>query len=327
MDIMCMYSVCYMYMKVVLSSCLQVVKLLLEHGSDPSLANDKELTPLDVCRNEEILQALTKAHGSLARPGQREPQGGSCDLNTESPTTAAQREQPPSALEKENKPKLAEEEVAEDSTMSEPEALVSSPLPPEARSASVEVQQRLQESTPSRARKRGRGKGSGFHLRGRVFSDVSSSESDSELLETARKLPKVMPSLPSAGEQGEEERSGEGRGREVEGERVEGREKGQEVGEDSRQRQEEQEGKSGEGGEEEVALEAGEEGREETKQGRDGGMAREVDEEVGPADSGYKDTVETTLPRTYILLHCTLPRTVRTYFYIVHVHVLYMYSV
>ena len=303
-----MYSVCYMYMRVVLSSCLQVVKLLLEHGSDPSLANDKELTPLDVCRNEEILQALTKAHGSLARPGQREPQGGSCDLNTEPPTTAAQREQPPSALEKENKPKLAEEEVAEDSTMSEPEALVSSPLPPEARSASVEVQQRLQESTPSRARKRGRGKGSGFHLRGRVFSDVSSSESDSELLETARKQPKVMPSLPSAGEQEEEERSGEGRGREEEGERVEGREKGQEVEEDSRQRQEEQEESQGREGKRRWHW------RGERRGGRKPGRA------------GMEAWPEKWMRRLDQLTVATKIRWrqhfhVRTYFYIVHFHV------
>ncbi len=35
-----------------------MVKILLEHGGDPSLSNEKELTPMDICKDEDILTLM-----------------------------------------------------------------------------------------------------------------------------------------------------------------------------------------------------------------------------------------------------------------------------
>ena len=42
----------------------QTVKVLLKHGANPAIPNDKGITPLDVCKHDQILQLLRAEHAS-----------------------------------------------------------------------------------------------------------------------------------------------------------------------------------------------------------------------------------------------------------------------
>lgn len=63
---------------VVIGTCIQVVAILLENGGDPNLVNDKDLSPMDICKDEAILKVMRgemkmEAHAKLrgGRKGKR----------------------------------------------------------------------------------------------------------------------------------------------------------------------------------------------------------------------------------------------------------------
>lgn len=193
-----------------------MVKLLLEHGSDPNLANEKEQTPLDVCPNEHIRQILTTttAKTKLTRQSVSEDQ----TAETELPIPSAHSHSQPSPLDVtdvtelklEEKQEPVEEDEGkgrdeEDSAFlpdpqSIPRATAAQPICGTTAKNTTPPQQ-LAEGTPSRTRRRGK-RERGFPLKGKGHGDVSSSESESELLVTARKVPRLVDRLPSSVEEG-----------------------------------------------------------------------------------------------------------------------------
>lgn len=184
-----------------------MVKLLLEHGSDPNLANEKEQTSLDVCPNQEIRQVLTN---TTAKPKPR--------LQTDSENQNTAQLPVPSLIGRqcvhlsESEPKEKQEPTEEEKEGEKDEedsAFLPEPLStpihsrhsrataiqsPMSASTAENAMQCLPESTPSRTRRRGK-RERGFVQR---FSDVSSSESDSEQLVTARKVPRLLDRLPAS---------------------------------------------------------------------------------------------------------------------------------
>ena len=191
-----------------------MVKLLLEHGSDPNLANEKEQTPLDVCPNEDIRQLLTNAIAKtkLTRHSDSEDQ----TTETELPIPAHSHGQPSPlhvdvAEFKQNEKEESLEQGEEKGRDEEDSAFLpdpqSIPIATAAQSISANTaedttpQQQLPEGTPSRARRRGK-RERGFALKGKGHGDVSSSESESELLATVRKVPRLVDRLPSSVEEG-----------------------------------------------------------------------------------------------------------------------------
>ena len=163
------------------------MKLLLERGSDPSLANDKELTPLDVCTDENIRKLLVNAH-QHAKPSKNRQHGDNRELLTQD--GAAKKKQLETAFETEPKMNEGMDEGEDDSAFVADSLSSISPLSskPPARFCATSSHQLPPETTPSRTRRQGKREGSAFSLVGRIFSDMSSSESDSELLETAKKV-------------------------------------------------------------------------------------------------------------------------------------------
>ena len=180
---------------------LQVVKLLVEHGSDPNLPNEKEQTPLDVCPSEEIRQLLMGT--TLASPNLQPATSSSGESHAVSSVTEQGHVE---ATESKAKVKqdLQSDETQEDSAFSP----ITEPVPLQSTHREHTTQQSTPgaletptsqkpppvTATPSRMRKRSKRE----RERGRVFSDVSSSESDSELLVTVRKVPRLVDRLPAS---------------------------------------------------------------------------------------------------------------------------------
>ena len=184
--------------------------LLLEHGGDPNLANEKEQTSLDVCPSEEIRHILTNTTTKTR------PSTGNKDQATEIPLPAAVSDQQSAPvrmdmLESELKEKQESTEE-EEKESEEDSAFLSEPLTTPFQSSAYcdttstqsatstataeDTTQQLPEVTPSRSRRRSK-RERGFILKGRGLSDVSSSESDSELMVTARKVPRLMDRVPA----------------------------------------------------------------------------------------------------------------------------------
>ena len=307
----------------------QVVKLLLEHGSDPNLANDKEKTPLDVCPNEQMRQLLTSTtvKTNLRPPTDNQNQSTELPVSTRGNRDRVVRltATVPGGELKDTQQESTEEER---DTEKEDSAFLSDSISTPVLSShskstagqsvnsstAKRQQQPLTEATPSRTRRRGK-RERGFLMKGKVFSDVSSSESDSELLElVARKVPRLMDRLPASvveecgneelqmaerGE-GEGERE-EGEGEEGEGEEGEGEEGegeggkvGRGEGEERRKEEMEEDEESGGGSEGEVVVEKAK--RTNVKGERDavegvGGEGTEKEKEVERLRSGASKSV------------------------------------
>ena len=190
------------------------MKLLLEHGSDPNLANEREQTSLDVCPNDEIRQILTN---TTAKTGLSTSNGNEIAV----PTAHSDRQSAPVHIEREQKEKQEsteeeEKESEEDSAfLPEPhtvplqsalyhkttssQSTVSATISIQSTAStatSEDTTRQLPEVTPSRSRRRLK-RERGFALKGKGVGDVSSSESDSELLVTARKVPRLVDRLPA----------------------------------------------------------------------------------------------------------------------------------
>ena len=54
----------------------QTVKVLLKHGANPAIPNDKGITPLDVCKHDQILQLLRAEHASSTAASKKETSEG-----------------------------------------------------------------------------------------------------------------------------------------------------------------------------------------------------------------------------------------------------------
>ena len=287
----------------------QVVKLLLEHGSDPNLANDKEKTPLDVCPNEQMRQLLTSMTVKTKLRPPTDNQNPSTELLV---STRGNRDRVvrltatvPGGELKDTQQESTEEER---DTEKEDSAFLSDPSSTPVLSSHTKSiagqsvnsstakrqQQQLAEATPSRTRRRGK-RERGFLMKGKVFSDVSSSESDSELLElVARKVPRLMDRLPASvvEECGTEELQMAERG-EGEGEREEREGEGVKVGrgegEEGKEEEIAEDEESGGGSEGEVVVEKAK--RAKVKEERDvvegvGGEGTEKEKEVERLRSG-----------------------------------------
>ena len=174
---------------------MQVVKLLMEHGGDPNLPNEKEQTPLDVCPNEEIRRLLTASFSPPTQHALSTPP-------TALPASVSQGEGNREPIESEVKVKPSDETHSQDDSAFSPNP---PPVPLQSVHRKVEIQSTTPSgstaseaptpqsvepvnATPSRTRKRSKREGE----KGRGFGDVSS---DSELLVTVRKVPRLMDRL------------------------------------------------------------------------------------------------------------------------------------
>ena len=175
----------------------------MECGGDPHLANEKEQTPIDVCPTEELRHILTSSLQPRPQTTTDTPtsplSGKNIDLTLNRPK--------PDCDSLDKTPKRRRTQSEGDSVFSPPltpqspllvhhkrtsAPLVSDEAPLYVRTAAVV------SSTPSRLRKRSkRERERGERV---VFSDVSSSESDSEMLlvRTSRKAPRLVDRLPAS---------------------------------------------------------------------------------------------------------------------------------
>ena len=150
--------------------------LLLEHGGDPNLANEKEQTSLDVCPNEEIRHILTNTTTKTR------PSTGNKDHTTEIPIPVAVSDQQSAPvhmdmLESEQKEKQESTEE-EEKESEEDSAFLSEPLTTPLQSSvycdttstqstistatAEDTTQQLPEVTPSRSRRRSMRRGGLF---------------------------------------------------------------------------------------------------------------------------------------------------------------------
>ena len=195
----------------------------MEHGSDPNLANEKEQTSLDVCSSQEILHLLT---GTAAKTTPTVLQSdGNEDQSTEMPVPPHEKGEGVQFSESEKQ--TEEETLSEEDSAFLPEPILTSQhteTTPAQSSVSASssaavgetTQQQQVTATPSRTKRRSkRERGLGA----RVFSDISSSESDSELMMMGRKVPRLMDRLPASVS---EESDGDVRQEEEEGDTGEG---------------------------------------------------------------------------------------------------------
>ena len=172
----------------------------MEYGGDPYLANEKELTPLDVCSNDEVRLLLTASYSKPCpqavgdTPTTSPPLGTRCGQIELTPEESTKTEI--KTLDEETLTKVSkyDEESVFLATAPSVQPSISSPtsadetpiirgVPPPSHSPMA---------TPSRSRKRSNRE----RESGRVFSDVSSSESDSELHTISRKAPRLIDRLP-----------------------------------------------------------------------------------------------------------------------------------
>lgn len=191
-----------------------MVKLLLEHGSNPNLANEKEQTPLDVCPNEDIRQLLTNAITQTKSTHHSDSEDPTAETELPIPAHSHSQPSPLHVDVAEFKLKEKEESVEQGEEKGRDEedcAFLPDPqfIPKATAAQSISAttaedttqQLQLPEGTPSRARRRGK-RERGFALKGKGHSDVSSSESESELLAIVRKVPRLVDRLPSSVEEG-----------------------------------------------------------------------------------------------------------------------------
>lgn len=191
----------------------------MEHGSDPNLANEKEQTSLDVCPNEEIRQILTSTYAKTT--GQQQT---ASVLEDTAPVVTTNQ---PGIIETEmmetHESKEDKGEQSEEDSAFLPDTIpLQSVHQITTTQSTISTTSTVPVTTPSRSRKRSkRGREEGGV---RIFSDVSSSESDSELIVTARKIPRLIDRLPVSVKEesvrGEGESVGVDKGME-EGEKVE----------------------------------------------------------------------------------------------------------
>ena len=175
----------------------QTVKVLLKFDANPNLANDKGTTSIDVCKDDKILKLLTttevKADIEKSHAVAEEEDGGEAQREEEVEKchndgikTGAESFPPPSSpkTETEDVSDMDTEQVSHKAKL-EVAATLS---PPTSGPMSLEnVPPSAGASHTAVGRKRGRGRFRGRRTKGGFYSDISSSESESDYFEAGSK--------------------------------------------------------------------------------------------------------------------------------------------
>ena len=173
------------------------MKVLLKFDADPNLANDKGITSIDICKDNKILKLLTateviadieKSHvGSKEKEdgGEREIEEPERCLN-EVIKTGAESTPPPSS------PKAETDDVSDMDTEQvfhkTKQEVTTTLSPPNSGPLSLEnVPPSAGTSGTAVGRKGGRGRPRGRRTKGGFYSDISSSESESDYFEASSK--------------------------------------------------------------------------------------------------------------------------------------------
>ena len=176
----------------------QTVKVLLKFDANPNLANDKGTTSIDICKDDKILKLLTttevkadieKSHAVAEEKedggeAQREEEVEKC--HDDGIKTGAESFPPPSS------PKTETEDVSDMDTeqvLHKAKLEVAATLsPPTSGPMSLEnVPPSAGASHTAVGRKGGRGRFRGRRTKGGFYSDISSSESESDYFEAGSK--------------------------------------------------------------------------------------------------------------------------------------------
>ena len=240
----------------------QVAKILLENGADQSLANDQGATPADICKNAEISKFL--AERSLATPGKRstakrlqKTKPIAQELKTPEPQTQRGRRRrlettPLSSLKHDADAVFSDGEMS--TQRSEMESPVLSRRDSKSLTSLAEASREPVQPNPKLKKSRGR-----------FYSDISSSESESDYFELAGKMGGVGPRR---------------KAKVILGGRLEQLSEDQEMGEEP---------SGGGGGEGDVVREGGSEGQRGEGDGWGRGSAVEEREGVGRRESGGEE--------------------------------------
>ena len=173
------------------------MKVLLKFDADPNLANDKGITSIDICKDNKILKLLTtteviadieKSHvGSKEKEdgGEREIEEPERCLN-EVIKTGAESTPPPSS------PKAETDDVSDMDTEQvfhkTKQEVTTTLSPPNSGPLSLEnVPPSAGTSGTAVGRKGARGRPRGRRTKGGFYSDISSSESESDYFEASSK--------------------------------------------------------------------------------------------------------------------------------------------
>ena len=175
----------------------QTVKVLLKFDADPNLANDKGTTSIDICKDDKILKLLTttevkadieKSHAVAKEKedggeAEREEEVEKC--HDDGIKTGAASFPPPSSPKTETDVSDMDTEQASHKAKLDVAAMLS---PPTSGPMSLEnVPPSAGASDTAVGRKRGRGRFRGRRTKGGFYSDISSSESESDYFEVGSK--------------------------------------------------------------------------------------------------------------------------------------------
>ena len=169
------------------------MKVLLKFDADPNLANDKGITSIDVCKDNKILKLLAATEVDIEKShvGSREKEDGGEAKREEEPEkcpeveikTGAENTPPPSS------PKTETDDVSDMDTEQ-----VFHQAKPEVTMTSNSGPLNLENVSPSAGtsgtavgRKGARGRPRGRRTKGGFYSDISSSESESDYFEAGSK--------------------------------------------------------------------------------------------------------------------------------------------
>ena len=172
------------------------MKVLLNFDADPNLTNDKGITSIDICKDNKILKLLTATEADIEKPhvGSKEREDGGEAKREEEPEkcpeveikTGAESTPPPSS------PKTETDDVSDMDTEQvfhkAKQEVTTMSSPPNSGPLNLEnVPRSAGTSGTAVGRKGARGRPRGRRTKGGFYSDISSSESESDYFEAGSK--------------------------------------------------------------------------------------------------------------------------------------------
>lgn len=183
-------------------SLLQTVKLLLEFGADPKLANDKGITSVDICEDNQVLKLLTavgdkmESEEPLCIRGKEEEGGKEMEAEEGEMGSGKEAEKCPDDRIKtadENTPLLSSPKTETDASDMDMDQV--SHKAKQQGTSLMKSESLSLENIPFGSsayativgRKGARGRFRGRRRKGKFYSDISSSESESDYFDIASK--------------------------------------------------------------------------------------------------------------------------------------------